>query len=142
MKSGGEIPGLRLFEPDTDADAYPRLWQRFTSMFALPLGEGYDPLEPDDVGYEDISGSGWAGGGGGGGGGGGEDEDWDIEGHETLLIMVLIVGVAVLGWARTRFRRYAREQADRVVREREERLQREELERRRREEGRAGDGVH
>ena len=114
MRTRGEIPGLRLFESAAEEEetvTRPSFWNRIGSLFTLP------PLEYEEGEYDDLSGAGWSGGGQVR-----DDEgDWEDDLAESIIIIVVIVGIMGLLWLR---QTWARVEAARV-RNAEERRRRE-----------------
>ena len=89
IQSGGAIPGLRLFQAAEEQG--PSFWSRLSSLFA------FEPVEYEEIEYEDLSGNGWTGGDG---------EDWEDDFAETLVIIGLTFGIMGLVWLRGAWTRW------------------------------------
>lgn len=90
LRTGGEIPGLRLFEPHGEEETFPGFWDRLSNLFTLP------PLEFDEGAYDDLSGATWSGGNTPEIDG----EEWDEDLAETIVIASVVLAIMGLVWLR------------------------------------------
>lgn len=105
MRTGGEVPGLALFEEDSDT---PGLWEGIKQLFVgrarIAEGVGEEGVLEDRDEYDDYSGAGWDGNEG-------HDDLDDIDDMVENMVILGITGlIMLLFWLRQRWGQLGRPQ--------------------------------